>query len=282
MTTATRTYSWGYSSTANTGEWITNTVQLLTSVGLVSSDDTTAPSASYNADMGGVTFALPDNSSFSGMPIYLRVNFNVVQGAPYVTFYVGSAKTGTTITTPNVSGQTGGSSSQINSLTSYACYVDGTFAMVLGYAANSGSTANNCIMSVVIDRDRNTSGAAQGSGYLVEFPPSTYGTTVYSRALYGPSSGDVMTAFVPALVPSTTALTSAEGANVNVFRHYSMSPGVKPHVGMLTYFTSEFGALTPFTATVLGSAHTYLPMGSAMNYWSSNPRAQHCCAIRWE
>lgn len=288
MTTGTRTHAWDGSTQAGLYAYISNTISLVSAVGLtiVPGSDTTPGSAGATTTgsgvQGSVTFQFPDSLQ-STMPIYLRLQFSTDSvPRPFVAWSVGSGLNGSYAPVqPLVNGNTG-QTSPVGPLTSYACYTDGTFALVLGYGVVNGGVTNNSLLSLVVDRDRNTAGVAQGSGYLVEGTVSSTGTQTCSRSLYGPASADVNYNFQPVLFPSISATSSAEGANVNVFRHYSMTPGVKPHVGMLSYFSSEFGALTPFTATVLGGSHTYMPMGSAMNYWSANPIVTHCCAIRWE
>ncbi len=285
MTTAIRTFTFKNDTSANITDWISQVRQLVTSAGLVSTGNVLIPDPSPSAtDFGYSTFQFPDTLQ-STTPIFVKLNFGNYLGLAYITVNVGSAVDASfNVTAPLIAGATGTlSGSNLENLKSYACYVDGTFSMVLGHTAREGRDNNNCLLSLVIDRARNSTGVAQSSGYLVETPQQTFGYgSPSSRSMYGPSSPAASNAFIPAMIPSITAVTTAEGPNVNVFRHYSMTPGVRPHVGMLTYLNSEFGALTPFSATVLGSAHTYMPMGYAMNYWSSNQVRDHCCAIRWE
>lgn len=287
MTTATRTHSWKNDTTNNILAFISNTKSLITSVGLTVTDDTTvsSPGTGFaNDNYGTVTFALPDTLQAT-TPIFISLRFGSDGNArPNVIHTVGSQKDGSgSVTSPNMAsnhGNPGGTYQE--SITSYASYADGTFAMVLGYGASSSVTNNNALASLVVDRARTNAGVAQAAGYLAEGNYVSFSSQPQARSFYGPASPAAGTQFIPSLIPSQNAVSTAEGANVNVFRHYSMVPGVRPQVGMLTYFNSEFGALTPFSATVLGSAHTYLPMGYAMNYWSANVYKEHCCAIRWE
>jgi hypothetical protein len=284
MTTSTRNFSWAADSQANINNTISQIRQLIATTGMTNYAAALTPDPTPSiTDFGYCTYAFPDTLQ-NTTPVFLKIQFNSYQGNFYLTMFAGSSTDPNgNVTNPYITGSTGVLGGTLNqNLNSYACYVDGTFTLLLGYGARDNRD-NNCMMSVVIDRARNNSGAAQASGFLAEMPQQTFGNGYpASRSLYGPSSPSASASFIPSLVPSTTAISTAEGANVNVFRHYSMTPGVRPHLGMLTYVNSEFGALTPFTATVLGSPHTYLPMGYAMNFWSANPNKEHCCAIRWE
>lgn len=291
MTTATATFSWSNASAASTKLWIDGVRNLLLAAGLVASTDTgqldttaitVAPS--YNTGIGFQLFKFPDTLQASA-PIVIRVEYRTDNNTrPVVAYTVGSVTDGAgTVGSPTFVKDPSVMDSYQASLTSYACYVDGTFSMVLGYAYSSTRLDGNCVASLVVDRSRTAAGVATATGFLCEGTASGYGV---SRSLYGAASPATATNFIPSLIPSYTATSSSEGADVNVFRHYMMVPGVRPSLGCLTYFTAEFGALSPFTATVLGAAHTWLPMGVAMNHWSAAYTATtsviHCGAMRWE
>lgn len=291
MTTATNTLTFSASTAASTKTYIDGVKNLITTAGLVQTNDTgqldtttivNAPAS--NTTLGFHVFKFPDALQAT-RPIFLKVVYTLDANVrPFITLSVSSSTDGAGVmATPNITVVTtssGAAQWQLN-LNSYACYVDGTFSMVVGYGANNSSTmALNCLAAVVIDRARSATGVALGTGYLVEMA-SGFASAVSSRAIYGPTS-PAASANVPALVPNNNAATSAEGSNVNVFRHYMMVPGVRPSLGSLTYFLSEFGALVPFTVPVLGTSHTYLPVGLAMTYWSAVSNNTHCAAIRWE
>lgn len=293
MTTATATFSWKNDSLAAAKQWIDGTKNLILAAGMSQASDggqlntdTLGSPANSNSVYGYHVFRFPD-TLFNTAPIYVKATYAVsTYGYPSVNFTV-SAGTDSigNLSSPLLSSGTGVPNNNFqDNVTSYACYVDGTFSVVLGYgivSANSQTTMNS-VACMVVDRARTATGAATGAGFLAESCAGSFISQATSRSIYGGASPNPNGNFVPSLVPSTTAISSAEGPNINVFRHYMMVPGVRPAVGMLTYFNNELGALTPFTATVLGSAHTYLPMGIAMTNWSANPAAAHCCAIRWE
>lgn len=288
MTTATASFAFRIDSAANAQVWVDGVKDLITAAGLVQTTDagqldsssiTSTPG--YSSGFGYHMFKFPDTQQ-STMPIFVRLTYGTNQGYPSVQYIVGASTNGAgSISDPIVNGSTGinGSSTVVNS---YACYTGGTFNMVLGYGIASGIENNNCVLSLAVDRARDAAGTSLNNGYLAEGASGTFGVQVLSRSWYGPGSPAANYNFMPSLIPSNSAPSTAEGPNVNVFRHYSMVPGVRPQLGMLTYMYSEFGALTPFTATVLGAQHTYMPMGYAMNYWSANAQKTHCCAIRWE
>lgn len=288
MTTATANFAFRTDTAANARTWLDGVKNLITTAGLVQTSDTGQLDSSTvtsnpgtNVNFGYQVFKFPDAQQ-SAMPVFIRLQYQVNSGYPFIQYTVGASTDGAgSIADPIISGQSGnsGGTSAVNS---YACYVGGTFSMVMGYGIFDQGNQNNCVINLTIDRARDSSGNALASGYLAEGTTGSYGSQMVSRSWYGPGSPNGNFNFVPSLIPSTTALSTSEGANVNVFRHYSMVPGVRPQLGMLTYLYSEFGALTPFTATVLGAQHTYLPMGYAMNYFSAVPKVTHCAAIRWE
>jgi hypothetical protein len=299
MTTSTTSLAWSVATAAGVNAWVTSINTLFTTVGLVATSDTgqvantgAVGALSGNGTRGYQVFKFPDTLQAT-QPIFIRADFNANSSAfPYVKLTVGSSTNGAgTIGTPQVTTLLSAiTSTYLTPLNSYACYNDGTFACVLGAFVNTddGSINNNAITAMVIDRARSSTGTALVDGYLVEYPDNIT-STVHYRSIYGSSSPAVNNFAIPSLIPSITATGSAAGTNVNVFRHYMMTPGVTPSLGCLSYFNSEFGALTPFTATVLGSSHTYLPMGLSMNQWSataanapSGTGRTHCCAIRWE
>lgn len=290
MTTATSTFAWSNASGAAAQIWLSGVHDLLIAAGLTQTTDTGQLNTSVvpgtptsNAVIGYQIFKFPDTLQAT-TPIFLKVSYQSdAANRPLVLASVASGTNGAgTMSVPGFDTPAASQNTLQSPLTSYACYVDGTFSMVLGYAAFNGVTNSNCLCAIVVDRARDATGTAISAGFLAESfgGPGTYGAQ--SRSLFGASSPALDNSFMPAMVPSGHAPSSSEGANVNVFRHYMMTPGVKPSLGSLTYFNAEFGALTPFTATVLGSAHTWLPMGVAMTHWSVNQNVVHCGAIRWE
>jgi hypothetical protein len=290
VTTATSTFTWSNTDWGTARAWIDGVHDLIIAAGLVVAGDTgqldsstISGSISANNNFGFHVFAFPDTLQAT-RPIFLRLDYSTDQGNhALVLATVSSATNGSgTLATPLVAtGNVNNAGAFQASITSYACYVDGTFSMVLGYGFSSGATNGNCVAGLVIDRARDATGTATAAGYLCEAVPQQFSAYALCRSMYGAAS-PAAGGGAPSLVPDPNAAGSSEGANVNVFRHFMMVPGVRPSLGCLTYFASEFGALTPFTATVLGSAHTWLPMGVAMTYWSANGKIAHCGAIRWE
>lgn len=306
MTTATASFA--YSSTQAAPQqaaWINGVRDLLLAAGLVQTADTgqlVVTSGGTYVQLNGQNvygyhmFVFPDALQAS-TPVFLRVSYQWAANynGPQVKFTVGTGSDGAgNLTGPQYVGNTmtNASTYVTTAVSSYACYVDGTFGCMLGYNINNVGGLNNIhLASIVIDRIRNNSGVAQAGAVLVE-GTSPNGTGASHRTLYGtnpPAQGSN----IPALIPSMMATGSADGTSVNVFRHYAMSPTVKPSLGSLSYFFGEFTALTPITATVLGAPHTYLPMGRAMPGWSaaaallsSNGSSahdyDHCGMIRWE
>lgn len=312
MTTASASFAFTPANTASNAQWVAwiNGIRdLIAGVGLVQTSDTgqlvvTANSvpnwSGTNPLLGYHTFRFPDALQTS-KPIILRVDYRLYSSYyPYVAFTVGDGTDGAgnfigaTFTPGTLTGMNT-STYNTSAVSNYACYVDGTFSCVLGIGINTANTlsANTHMAAVIVDRERNNSGVAQAGGYLCE------GTTVAntfssSRSMYG-SNPPATSGMVPALVPSMMAPSTAEGTNVNVFRHYMMTPGVKPSLGSLTYLYGEFGAFTPITVSVLGAQHTYMPMGRALPGWSANAALlaygggpggantyDYCGMIRWE
>jgi hypothetical protein len=293
MTTATSSFVWAGSSATATRTWIDGVKNVILAAGLTVTTDTgqldtttivATPAA--NSTMGYHVFKFPDALQAT-TPIIIKLTYSQsASSTPYVSVDVGSSTNGAgVVAVPliNVAVNSQTNHNTTTAIPSYACYVDGTFTMVLGYNYATGSN-NNSISALVIDRARNTAGVAESSGFLVETPSAGQATNSQSRSFYGAASPAVSAAFVPSLIPSRNAVGSAMGLDVNVFRHYMMIPGVRPSLGSLTYFAGEFAALTPITVPVLGSDHTYLPMGTAMTHWSAavTPSNTHCAAIRWE
>lgn len=290
MTTATSTFSWDNSSGATAKVWLNAVNDLVIAAGLTATTDTgqldltTAPTTfGSNASFGYRVYKFPDTLQATA-PIFLRLDFyNDSAAKSMVVATVSAAADGAgNLASPNLVTSTNLMGTYQASIHSYACYVDGTFSLVLGYAFSASATVSNCVLSLVIDRARDATGTALAAGFLVESFQQPLASGTQSRSLYGAASPATSLAFTPALVPNNNAVSTSEGANVNVFRHYMMVPGVRPSLGCLTYVASEFGALTPFTATVLGSSHTWLPMGVAMTHWSATQKVAHCGAIRWE
>lgn len=292
MTTATSVFSWSNTAAVDTRTWINGVHDLIIAAGLVATTDTgqldvstiTSTVNTSTTNLGYHAFKFPDTLQTT-TPIIVKVTYYTDGLArPALRLDVGSVTNGAgTLSSPSFSLANNTNMGALQSgLTSYACYVDGTFTMVLGAGYLSGGTANNCVASLVVDRSRDATGTATATGFLAESCTTCATAASQSRSLFGAASPATNDAFIPAMIPSKTATTSSEGSNVNVFRHYMMVPGVRPSLGALTYYNAEFGALTPFTATVLGSAHVYLPMGVFVNYWSAAPVVGHCAAIRWE
>ncbi len=305
MTTATKTYDWSTNTVTAIRGWIEGTRDLILEAGLTQASDSgqldpaaiaggTAGASSVNH--GYMVFRFPGALGAS-RPVFLKLSFHHdSEKRAQIKAEVSTSTDGNGVPSSGTSfkcetgpyynlGQgvvlpTGG--------TSYACYVDGYFGMVLGYG-NGGSFANpsyqdhNCVLNLVIERARNSDGSTYNDGLLVEGASQTfYSNGASSRCIMYGGGSPAQNNFIPALIPSFAATTTADGPNVNVFRHYSMVPGVHPQTGMLTYLLTEIGPLTPFTVPVLGQNRTYLPVGYAMNQWSARPSATHACAIRWE
>jgi hypothetical protein len=303
VTTAIAQFNWVKTTTdaAAQDAFISGTKNLLTAVGLVQTADTgqialpvttpITPTASTSGSYGYLVFRFPDALQAT-TPIFVKVDFrtDASGGQPMAQFTVSSTTNGagvlgspsmqTPISSQSTLYQTG--------LNNYACYIDGTFTCLLGAnAVAAATTANNSVGAVMVDRARSSSGVAQAGGYLVEVNAPFYNQYSLSRSIYGPAS-PALQSWIPALIPSANATSSSDGANVNVFRHYMMVPGVKPSLGALTYFNAEFGAYAPVTVTVLGSSHTYLPVGRAFSQASiytaisSTVALDHCVMLRWE
>jgi len=290
MTTATSNFSWSNASGTTAKAWLNAVNDLVIAAGLVATSDTgqldlTATPSSFgaSASFGYRVYKFPDTLQ-STTPIFVKLTLaNDSSGRPIVTAQVSGATDGAgALSTPRFDVNSTSMGTFQASLNSYACYVDGTFTMVLGHTYKASDVVNNAVCALVIDRARDATGTALAGGFLCESNTTPQASATQSRSMFGSASPALDANFVPGLVPSKAAISSSAGANVNVFRHYMMVPGVAPSLGSLTYFNAEFGALTPFTATVLGSSHTWLPVGVAMNYWSANQIAAHCAAIRWE
>jgi len=294
MTTATSSFIWSVSSAAATKVWIDAANSLLTTVGLVRTTDTgqldtttivSTPAA--NSTIGYHVYKFPDTLQAT-TPIIIRLNYSVnASSLLRINIDVGATTNGAgTVAVPllAMAAAANPASPPATAIPSYACYIDGTFTMVLGHNFQAGNFSNNSVAALVVDRARDNTGTALAAGFLAESPAFSQATSSQSRSLYGAGSPATSSAFIPALIPSRNAVGSADGTNINVFRHYMMVPGVRPSLGALSYFTGELAALTPITVPVLGTNHTYLPMGPSMTHWSAaiTPDTTHCCAIRWE
>lgn len=301
MTTAIAQYNWVKTAdAASQNAFILGTKALLLAAGLIQAGDSgqlstpvttyITPASNY---IGYLMFRFPDALQAT-TPIFIRVDFRteLSQQNPYAQFSVAGSTNGagvlgtpTFVRTNDVYAPSG--STWQTGLNNYACYVDGTFTCALGPNVTSSLAAsNNAVATLVVDRARNNTGVAQAGAFIVE-GGAHFTSTSIARHMYGPAS-TALQQWLPALIPSDFATSSSDGAQVNVFRHYLQAPGVKPTLGMMTYYNAEFGALAPVTATVLGSSHTYLPLGQALTHASVNAQFtgsaafNHCGMIRWE
>lgn len=291
MTTATRVFSWTNTNTDSSArEWASGVKALFLAAGLTQTTDTGQADPATIVSTTGANYLYGynifkfDDALQASMPIFIKVQYmtNSNGTAGQIEFSVGQGTNGAGALSGAIFGPYSNSYAFLSpqtGLTSYASYGDGTFACVLGYGAYSGLTYNNHMGSLIVDRARNSAGDSIGNGFLCELSTSA-STNPVSRPIY--SAASLGPSYIPASMPNGNATTSSEGANVNVFRHYAMTPGVHPSLGSLTYFSSDFGALTPVTVPILGEDHTYLPMGNALNYWSANGSSIHCGMIRWE
>lgn len=226
----------------------------------------------------------------STTPIFIKVEYmNSTGSATVVGMKVSVASStdgaGTLTTTAGpVFGPYGGTGlgAFAASRVSYACYTDGTFALIMAKDAQSAAlTTNNTLLSLVIDRARNNSGVAQSGGYLVSAQSAN--GFVQHRHMYGTNTTAV-TLGPPFLMPNFAAVSSIEGTNVNAVRVYMQTPGIHPSLGFLAYYNNEIADLTPQTFTILGSSHTYLPVARAFNNWNGGftTSIDVCGMIRWE
>lgn len=297
MTTVTRTFTWAFGNSTALNAAINEVHTILSTAGLTQTTDTGQIALSGNTwvnaaatSYGYEIWKFPDALQ-STTPIYIRVDYKSGSSAsyPYFAFTVGGSTDGAGTLTTTAGPTTGpiglnvGSSLNTSSpINSYACYTDSTFALVLGKGAYLTGSNNVAFASFVIDRPRSSTGVAQSGGFLLSYAvPGSTGVT--NRHWYGVNTL-ATTNYAAVHYPNPNITGTVEGTSINVMRAYMATPGIHPSLGYLGYFTTEIADLTPQTFTVLGSSHTYMPMGTSFNNLNniSGAAATMAAMIRWE
>lgn len=293
MTTATSSFVFRNSTSAQLRVWTAAVTSLLAASGLVQTSDTgQINTATVNwTNSAGVLHGYQiwrfNDTLQATAPIFLRFEYRSsasLATAPKVTLFAGPATDGAGNLTGVVSPELIGSQATVlppaTAISSYACHTDGTLALCLGRLYIPGGVTGNSILSLIIDRVRDATGTALTAGYAAEVgAPETVSTF---SAHVNPTASSTLANGVPSLVPDMAAVTAAAGVDVQLFRHYAMTPAVRPLLGALTYINGDITALTPVSVTVLGTAHTYLPVGVGATSWSASNGISHVLAMRWE
>lgn len=142
------------------------------------------------------------------------------------------------------------------------------------------STAHGHAGLWVIARTADSSGAPTGDGVAVTAMRTTGGPEALC-ASYSPAVS--YAARNPGCGVLSTSSSISSGSEVQLYRHYAIIPNPKPHLGMVSYFSTDVVSNSTFTAAPFGSTnHTYLALGSAMTNADSALSGNIRGACIWE
>lgn len=240
----------------------------LTAVGLPKSADTgqinwatvSRPGSAYS--FAGYEIRYLNDSLHATKPCYIKFEFgnNYTTAVPAVKITCGSGTNGAgTITgvmfTALVVSTDNLLTDVVTARATYICTKDGYFGISFKQKAMLSNTG---MFFFAVERSIDASGTPNDAAFYFYYSTAS-GNIVYRKTYIGSEVSDVQSVV---LIPGG-ATSSAVGADVQAFVHYGFQPTVRQVPDLLSYFPSEIGAETTFTATPIGvTARTYLALGA--------------------
>lgn len=160
----------------------------------------------------------------------------------------------------------------------YVCSGDGSL-LAIAPAPGLASSANSCV--ALIERSRSAAGAATGSAMAIAFKTQA-SVNVYMRN-YALTTGYSLTSWPAAIpVPNSTSPIGIVGSASKAPLFPAVLTDGQANVwqprGMLTYSLPDIGALA---AVSVAGWNTYLPLGTAGQYWDSGVAVGYGAMAWW-
>jgi hypothetical protein len=316
MTTVAQSINLNITSTAALRAWVAAMSAAFSSIGLVKTGDTgqiDATTISYtggsNSNNGYEIWRMNDSLQAT-KPVFIKVEYGsgssyIGANCPIMWFTAGTATDGAGNITGLLTTRRALYAGFITSTVQPSIWAgDGTYAMMLLGYANGGSGSNSAPqIFFVIDRTRNADGTINGDG-LVMWRTSYGGDVGYTQGYFNASRADAQfgstssqpttvwcenylifdrqvayerTRYSVALAPGHDWGNAVDGADITVFPML-VQAGKQTFVhAMLVGFNADFTQAVPISTTVLGSAHTYIPIK-----FTPTGLTNHCALLRWE
>jgi hypothetical protein len=275
MTTSLVTSAIQHNTDAEFRAWAKQVSDQLIAVGMVRTTDT--------GQIDFTTVTRPAANTYTSYEVFKFPATDPLQATRPIFFKIGYG-TGGSLNSPGLLIETGTGSSGAGVITgphflrpigrhsppdsvatpSHVCFVPALGALVFSGWNGSTNSQPRCIFFFSIQRPLDDAGASTAEGV------SWYGlNTNESLSLYQYtysyvtntviSSGNSWYTFIPGGVGS-----SVIGTDIQLYRHYCSLPRVRNLPGLHSYFDVEIGKNGSFTATVLGTVRTLMPLGTGL------------------
>jgi hypothetical protein len=282
MATDTRTLSLYIANDAEFRAWGQAIAAQWTAVGLVKTTDTgqidwatvLRPGAGLDAGYEVYRF---DDAFQATSPVFIRVVYKMYNTTiPAIRVSVGAGTngagslTGVGVTSTRELYPYGSAGTGV-SRTAWASGGPGRFAWAHGDTSQ--------MAQVIVERAKDSAGVNRASPvYVFNGNPSLVGMSL--QVFNG-------TASVTTTISYACALATQHGGLSNVGSNVCLSPHMIPwgewlYAWPLTYRNTDLAGLVPFTATHLGGAHVFLPLGVSDGAWTQAAVTGYALAIPFE
>lgn len=295
MATHTYTSSIRHSSDADFRAWGSAISAGFAAVGLVQTTDTgqidwvtvNRPATNTNA---GYQIWRMDDTQQGAAPVFFRIDFGTHSALtnPRIQIGVGTGSNGSgtlngvtlaSITTcPPIT-------TTATSYTTRMCAVDGAFCFV--WALGVGNASSPAMSFFALCRSVDSSGVATADAAQVyrRTAAAADGSSDVQVILYA-SSSTVTAAIGSQCLVHYGVSSSLVGGNAQVYKHYMITPRVRPHPWILTTIAAEIGNNTQFQATPIGvTQRNYISTGVEGVKFAGvalPASANYCIAFIWE
>lgn len=288
MTTLSWSTPFSHDTNAGFRVYLQEFIDKMTALGLVQTADTgQLDPATADKSAGGVTgyfmFRLNDSLQATA-PIFMRFTWGGGAGGnSRLDVQVGTGTNGAGTLTGLVGsnaawvGTSVSSSVDVTAYLSSACLVEGFF----GLAYKRGRSGPPGLAFIAVCRSVDDTGAPTGEGFTV-YRQST--TTVQTAEAFSVTDNVVFPASSGfAMVNMGRSVSAIDADTIQVYRHYTILPRVRPNPFLVTVQDGEVPSNTIFQTTVVGvTPRTYLALGSSVNRAAINNSASNAMAMLWE
>lgn len=217
-------------------------------------------------------------------PIYFKIEYGTASTTtnPNIWITIGTGSNGagtiTNITTIRTATSRAGNLGAAVACNSYGCYSAAVGAFFFDGWNGSFAAAPLSFFAFGISRSCDDDGTPNGEGYCFYWLNTTTLSANFWSYLTGSGTGP-NTSY--SFVPGSTS-NSAFGTDINVYKHFTMTPRMRPLPGMLTYCNTEIGKGGSFACSPFGTSHTYMALGDGINQTAAAGTTSHVLAMLWE
>lgn len=273
--------------------WALELSTYLQSAGLVKTADTgqinfvTVSKPSANTAAGYEIYTL--NDSLAGTrPVYIKLEYgsgstNII---PQIWITTGSGSNGAGaltgyLTTRKTSLFHGSLLSTVTNYTTSICVTDGFVGVAFKLGASSVNNNNAGFFAVC--RSCSDSGVVTGDWLSVYTTPTSSTAAIQQQTMdyIGNQLYSITDSSYSTVVGNVAS--SLVGMDIQVYKHFAITPRVRPVFQLFTVITNEGGTYNTFTTASVGSvSHNYISLGGNVTRVSVNSQTTSSLAMLWE